>query len=40
MVYVPGPSLEVLGSIPRKGNFFACQFLSIVAQMFTFLVLF
>ena len=28
------------GSIPGKGNFFACRFLSIVAQIFAFLVLF
>ena len=41
VVYVPGPSLEGPGFHSRKGQFFfACQFLSIVAQIFAFLVLF
>ena len=40
MVYVPGLSLEGPGFHSRKGQFFACQFLSIVAQTFAFLVLF
>ena len=39
MVYVPGCSLEGPGFHSRKGQFFACQFLSIVAQIFAFLVL-
>ena len=38
MVYVPGSSLEAPGFHSRKGLFFACQFLSIVAQIFAFLV--
>ena len=38
MVYVLGPSLVGPGFHSRKGEFFACQFLSIVAQIFAFLV--
>ena len=40
MVYVSDPSLEGPGFHSWKGQFFACQFLSIVAQIFAFLVLF
>ena len=39
MVYLPGLSLEGAGFHSGKGQFFACQFLSIVAQIFAFLVL-
>ena len=39
MVYVTGPSLEGCGFHSWKGQFFACQFLSIVAQIFAFLVI-
>ena len=38
MVYVPVLSLEGPGFHSRKGQFFACEFLSIVAQIFAFLV--
>ena len=38
MVYVPSLSLEGPGFHSRKGQFFACQFLSLVAQIFAFLV--
>ena len=31
------PVWRVVGSIPGKGTFYACQFLSIVAQTFAFL---
>ena len=38
MVYVPGRGLDGPEFHSRKGQFFACQFLSIVAEIFAFLV--